>query len=177
VTGNKTAEKFGKDILVAHMEFLRSWMLSITAAALAGMLVYVLAPKGGTKKAVRTVTAVFFLASFFLPFAKFASGDFIMPNFEPEEAYQTMPPALEQALENQVLRAQQEVISQIINEELARRNLPSANEIAFDTDILPDGRIAIGRVSIQCQDGPGLAFALKQKIKESSGIEIQVVLL
>jgi len=163
------------------MEFLRTWMLSVTSAALAGMLVYVLAPKGSTKKAVRMVAAVFFLTAFFLPFGKIAANDYIFPNLAFNESSQEIPPKLEALLENQVIQAQQSVISQTVNSEFTRRNLPEPETIEFITDILPDKRIAITGVRIQCAErvisADALRTALGKKILEATGIEIQVELL
>ena len=185
------------------MEFLRSWMLSVTSSALAGMLVYILAPKGGTKKAVRTVAAVFFLTAFFLPFGKLAAGDFILPDFALEDSSQAMPPALEEALQSQVLRAREDAIAQTVEAELARRGLPPA-EIEFGMDILPEGGIAITVVRIQwsgeysadtqergheatessdvsARASYGVAgdmcVALERQIRESTGLEVRVELL
>ncbi|MDR1410290.1 MAG: hypothetical protein LBJ12_08570 [Oscillospiraceae bacterium] len=162
------------------MDFLRSWMLSVTAAALAGMLVYILAPKGGTKKAVRMVAAVFFLTAFFLPFGKITTNDFTPPELAREDVSQSIPSALEDTLKNQVLRAQKNTIVQAVNTELARQTVSLPEQIEFSTDILADGSIGIVQVRIQCASGSiasdALRRTLESKIKEAAGLAVQVVL-
>ncbi|MDR3344266.1 MAG: hypothetical protein LBT21_01525 [Oscillospiraceae bacterium] len=162
------------------MDFLRSWMLSVTAAALAGMLVYILAPKGGTKKAVRMVAAVFFLTAFFLPFGQITADNFTLPEIAKEDVSHAIPPALEETLQAQVLQAQQAVVARAVNAELARQNAPPPERIEFGMDILPDGSIGIIQARIQCAGGAitadALRIALESKIREDAGLDIQVVL-
>ncbi|MCL2023271.1 MAG: hypothetical protein FWG82_02750 [Oscillospiraceae bacterium] len=87
------------------MEFLRTWMLSVTAAALAGMLVHILAPSGGTKKTLRMVVTVFFLTAFFLPFTQLSLEDF---GFSFED-FNLEDNPLEAVLESQIARINEQI--------------------------------------------------------------------
>jgi hypothetical protein len=154
-------------------------MLSVTAAALAGMLVYVLAPKGGTKKAVRMLAAVLFLTAFFLPFGKVTIEDLTLPEIRHEEVSREMETGIDNALQGQILNAQQAVIAQIVTDEVSRTNTPAPDRIGFTTDDMDSGGIIITQVSIHCSDGTTASTALRRdlenKIRETTGLEVQVV--
>ncbi|MDR0884273.1 MAG: hypothetical protein LBN05_06690 [Oscillospiraceae bacterium] len=159
------------------MDFIRSWLLSVTAAALAGMLVYILAPKGSTKKAVRTVAAVFFLTAFFLPFGQISLTD-VTWSQPPRAIEQTVPAQLEETVLSQMVEAQKAVIAQIVAGEAQRLGTPPPAHIEFGTDISADGGIHIVQVGIQwgdtVQNPAALTRAIEQKIRETTGLEVQV---
>ncbi|MDR1806271.1 MAG: hypothetical protein LBQ80_05845 [Clostridium sp.] len=150
------------------MEFVRSWLLSITAAALAGMLVYVLAPKGGTKKALRVVTAVFFLAAFFLPFGRLELDGLSLPEIEENAAFQSSSLALEELVNEQILGARKDAVSLIINRELESLGLPQA-QLEFIA-----GGAELEAVEVTGLSA-GLCVGLEHEITRQTGLEVKVV--
>ena len=138
-------------------------MLSITAAALAGMLVHILAPSGGTKKAVRMLVTVFFLAAFFLPFTKLSADDFALSwgDFESSES------PVEAVVASQADRARGQIITQEVKNFFTARGLPIPNIIEVDGDFL----------RVQPSSAAFNASALERALLENLGVKITVVIM
>jgi len=142
------------------METLRTWALSVAMAAMAGGLVWLLAPKGSVQKALRALISVFLLCAFLSPF--FAHGgislDWILPDIQDVP----LSPALEDMVSRQLKTAVEEEIAKRIQAVLASRNI--SGQITLDTSIWPDGSIEIVTAEVQVPPGAdtrGLAAAIK----------------
>ncbi|MCL1952869.1 MAG: hypothetical protein FWF60_08590 [Oscillospiraceae bacterium] len=152
------------------MEQLRTWALSVAMAALAGGVVWLLAPKGSVQKALRTLIAVFLLCAFLTPF--FTRADINLDWILPDTRRSPETPALEDTVARQLKTAVEEEIAKRINAVLSGRG--AAGQISLDTSILPDGSIEIvtARVAVlPGTDTRGLAAA----IKAQAGLDVQVV--
>ena len=60
------------------MDFVKAWVLRIVIAAISGIVVLVLNPKGSAEKSVRTAVSLFILCSFVSPFI----SEIEIPDFE-----------------------------------------------------------------------------------------------
>ena len=152
------------------MSTLRTWALSVAMAALAGGLVWLLAPKGSVQKALRTLIAVFLLCAFLSPF--FARGgirlDWILPDTQSTPAI----PELEDTVKRQLKTAVEEEIVGRVQAVLDERGL--ARNIALDTSIWPDGSIEI--VTAQVLVPPGAdTRELAADIKARAGLDVEIV--
>ena len=142
------------------MQTLRTWALSIAMAALAGGLVWLLAPKGGVQKALRTLVAVFLLCAFLSPF--FMRGGVNLDWILPEIQETPVTPALEDTVARQLKTAVEEELAKRIHGVLGARGV--AGQISLDTSILPDGSIEIVTARVLLPPGAdarGLAAAIK----------------
>jgi len=152
------------------MEQLRTWALSVAMAALAGGLMWLLAPKGSVQKALRALIAVFLLCAFLSPF--FMRGginlDWILPDIQSTP----VTPALEDTVSRQLKTAVEEEIAGRIQAVLGERSL--AGQISLDTSIWPDGSIEIVKAQVLVPPGTdtrGLAAALKAQ----AGLDVEIV--
>jgi len=142
------------------MSTLRTWALSVAMAALAGGVVWLLAPKGNVQKALRALIAVFLLCAFLTPFF-IRTGvdlDWILPDIQSTPEL----PALENAVARQLKTAVEEEIAKCIAAVLAARNV--SGQISLDTSIWPDGSIEIITAQVLVPPGAdtrGLAAAIK----------------
>ena len=142
------------------METLRAWALSVAMAALAGGLVWLLAPKGSVQKALRTLIAVFLLCAFLSPF--FTRGGIELDWILPEIPDSPTIPALEDTVNKQLKTAVEEENAGRVRVVLDERNL--VGQISLDTSIWPDGSIEIVTARVLVPPGTdtrGLAQALK----------------
>ena len=151
------------------MQQLRTWALSLVMAALAGGLVWLLAPKGSVQKALRTLLAVFLLCAFLSPF--FVRGgvnlDWILPDVQASPAL----PALDDVVARQLQAAVEEEICRRIQAVLQARGI--AGQISLDTSILPDGSIEIVTAEVLVPPGAdtrGLAAA----VKTEAGLDVNI---
>ncbi|MCL2300791.1 MAG: hypothetical protein FWC27_11685 [Firmicutes bacterium] len=142
------------------MSTFRSWALSVAMAALAGGVVWLLAPKGSVQKALRALIAVFLLCAFLMPF--FTRGglnfDWILPDIQSAPEI----PALEETVARQLKTAVEEEIAKRIDAVLSARDI--AGQISLDTSIWPDGSIEIVTARVLVPPGTdarGLAAAIK----------------
>jgi len=142
------------------MSTLRTWALSVAMAALAGGVVWLLAPKGNVQKALRTLIAVFLLCAFLTPFFSRTGVnlDWILPDIQstPEIS------ALENTIVRQLKTAVEEELAKRIEAVLAGRNV--SGQISLDTSIWPDGSIEIVTAQVLVPPGAdtrGLAAAIK----------------
>ena len=154
------------------MSTLRTWALSVAMAALAGGVVWLLAPKGNVQKALRALIAVFLLCAFLTPF--FTRGgvnlDWILPDSQSAPGI----PALEETVARQLKTAVEEEIAKRIDAVLAARGV--SGQISLDTSIHPDGSIEIVTAQVLVPPGTdtrGLAAAIKAQaeldVKIASG--------
>ena len=152
------------------MEMLRTWTLSVAMAALAGGLVWLLAPKGSVQKALRTLIGVFLLCAFLSPF--FQRGgirlDWILPDIQDAPAI----PELEDTVKRQLKTAVEEEIAGRVQAVLDERGL--AGKMSLDTSIWPDGSIEI--VTAQVLVPPGAdTRELAADIKARAGLDVEIV--
>ncbi|MDR2687196.1 MAG: hypothetical protein LBB75_05540 [Oscillospiraceae bacterium] len=152
------------------MEQLRTWALSVAMAALAGGLVWLLAPKGSVQKALRTLIGVFLLCAFLSPF--FTRADIALDWILPETQSAPVLPALEDTLARQLKTAVEEEIGGRIDAVLNERAI--TGQISLDTSIWPDGSIEIVTARVLVPPGTdtrGLAAALKAQ----AGLDVEIV--
>jgi len=142
------------------MSTLRAWALSVAMAALAGGIVWLLAPKGNVQKALRALIAVFLLCAFLTPF--FTRGgvslDWILPDIHSAPTI----PALEGTVARQLKTAVEGELAKRIDAVLGTRGI--TGQISLDTSILPDGGIEIVTAEVLVPPGAdtrGLAAAIK----------------
>ena len=151
------------------METIRTWALTVALSALAGGIVWLLAPKGSVQKALRTVVAVFLLCAFLSPLLHWQG---LALQWLPEEA-QAPPtlPGFDALLYGQLQGAVEKELRRRIAQVLEGRNL--AGQILLETDILPDGGINIATAKVILPPGAntaGLAFALR----EAAGLDVEI---
>jgi len=139
-------------------------------AALAGGVVWLLAPRGNVQKALRTLIAVFLLCAFLTPFftRTGVNLDWILPDIQatPET------PALENTVARQLRTAVEEEIAKRIEAVLVARDV--SGQISLDTSIWPDGSIEIVTAQVLVPPGTdtrGLAAA----IKAQAGLDVEIV--
>jgi len=152
------------------MESLRAWALSVAMAALAGGLVWLLAPKGSVQKALRTLIAVFLLCAFLSPF--FSRGGISLDWVLPDVQITPVTPALEDTVARQLKTAVEEEIARRIDAVLAARHI--AGQISLDTSILPDGSIEIVTAQVLVPPGSdtrGLASAIKMETE----VDVEII--
>jgi len=152
------------------MSTFRTWALSVAMAALAGGVVWLLAPKGNVQKALRALIAVFLLCAFLMPFFT-RSGlnfDWILPDIQSTPGI----PALEETVARQLKTAVEEEIAKRIDAVLAARGV--AGQISLDTSIWPDGSIEI--VTAQVLVPPGTdTRSLAAAIKTQTELDVQII--
>jgi len=152
------------------MEQLRTWALSVAMAALAGGLVWMLAPKGNVQKALRALIGVFLLCAFLSPF--FQRGGVSLDWILPEMQSAPVIPALEDTVARQLKTAVEEEIAKRIQAVLDERGV--AGQISLDTSIWPDGSIEIVTAQVLVPPGTntrGLAAA----ISAQAGFDVEIV--
>jgi hypothetical protein len=165
---NKNFNKIGKG--GKTMEQLRTWALSVAMAALAGGVVWLLAPKGSVQKALRTLIAVFLLCAFLSPF--FTRGGIRLDWILPERQDTPVTPALEDTVARQLKTAVEEEIGGRMQAVLDTRGV--AGQIILDTSIWPDGSIEIVTARVLVPPGTdtrGLAAALGAQ----AGLEVEIL--
>lgn len=152
------------------METIRTWALTVALSALAGGIVWLLAPKGSVQKAVRTVVAVFLLCAFLSPL--FARRGMAFEWLLPEEAAAPTIAGFDEAVSRQLQKAVEEEISKRILDVLEGRKI--SGQILIRTDILPDGGINIATAKVTLPRGTntsGLGF----KLEEAAGLEVEII--
>ena len=159
------------------MEAIRTWALTVALAALAGGIVWLLAPKGTVQKAVRTVVAVFMLCAFLSPLVSLRGLDFTW--LLPEEAAMPTIPGLDEALSRQLQTAVEEELNRRISAVLEAREIQILpGQILIRTDILPDGGINIATAKVILEKAvtpPGLKTAgLAQALRDAVGFEVEI---
>ena len=152
------------------MQSLRTWALSIAMAALAGGVVWLLAPKGNVQKALRALIAVFLLCAFLTPF--FTRGgiglDWILPDIQNTPTN----PTLEETVARQLKTAVEEEIAKRMQAVLDERKI--TGQISLDTSILPDGSIEI--VTAQVLVPPGMdTRGLAAAIKGQTELDVEII--
>ncbi len=158
------------------MEILRQWIISVSFAAIAGALIYLLAPKGSTERAVRTVVAVFLIASVAAPLTGLKENKVNLSGAGTPVLQQNAS-ALEDLLLQQANETTQDTLQGILKAYLEQRGL-SAGQILLKTDILDNGRIEIREVKIKL-DGTARVTAgeLEEAILTQTGLTVKVVIL
>ena len=151
------------------MESIRNWALTVALCALAGGIVWLLAPKGTVQKAVRTVVAVFLLCAFLSPLFIWRGMDFEW--LLPEEAAVPTIPSLDEALSQQLKAAVEEEIARRISAVLDARKI--SGQILIRTDILPDGGINIATAQVTLPKDVNTA-GLLPALREAAGFEVEI---
>jgi len=156
------------------MEQLRTWVLSVAMAALAGGLVWLLAPKGSVQKALRALISVFLLCAFLSPF--FRRGGISLDWILPEISNTPITPALEDTVSRQLKTAVEEEIASRIQSVLDERGVAgqtSGGQISLDTSILPDGSIEIVTARVLVPPGTDMR-ALAAAIQAQAGLDVEI---
>jgi len=153
------------------METLRSWALTVALSALAGGIVWLLAPKGSVQKAVRTVVAVFLLGAFLSPLLGRAGNpiDWEWPGEPPTLA------GLDEAVSRQLQAAVEQEIKGRMAGVLEARGIDfQPGQILLETDILPEGSINIAAAGVTVPKGADTA-GLKEELGAATGLEVEVI--
>lgn len=151
------------------MEHIRSWILSIAMAALAGGLVWLLAPKGNVQKAVRTLVAVFLLSAFIMPL--FTNSGVNLDWVFPDDAQTPTNAALDDTVSQQLKTAVEAEMKRQIEAVLGAHGI--AGQISLDTSILPDGSIEIVTAEVAIPGGTSMQ-GLAEAIKAATGLDVQI---
>lgn len=158
------------------MDFIKQWVLSVTFAALAGTLIYLLAPKGATERAMRTVVAVFLIAAIFLPFASLRDIDLSLPAAN-ELQLERGAKQLEDAVAERALLSAREAVCAVIRQELELREI-RYGQIVLNMDIQEDTSIGIREAYVELAEGnPVSPQELEKQLLEATGIDIRVILV
>ena len=150
------------------METLRSWALTVALSALAGGIVWLLAPKGSVQKAVRMVVAVFLLSAFLTPVLRAGSINWELPEALP-------PPSIagfDEVVSKQLQAAVEEEIRGRYARILEARGL--AGQIDLRTDILSDGSINIASAKVIVPFGSDTA-GLREELGAAAGLDVEVI--
>ncbi|MDR1464775.1 MAG: hypothetical protein LBJ11_05685 [Oscillospiraceae bacterium] len=152
------------------MDTIRSWATCVALSALAGGLVWLMAPKGSVQKAVRTVVAVFLLAAFLSPF--FQKNGLALDFSAPEPDGAPTIGALQDALHSQT----DEAIAEKIREVLESQGVDMGRgQISVRTDILSDGSINIEAVTVRLPAGGYSTEKLRTAIREATGLDVDLI--
>ena len=153
------------------MEQLRTWALSVAMAALAGGVVWLLAPKGSVQKALRALIAVFLLCAFLTPFftRSGVSLDWILPDMQGTPGL----PALEDTVARQLKTAVEQEIIRRIDAVLSARGIDG--QIFLDTSILPDGGIEIVTAEVVVPPGAGTR-GLAAAVKTETELDVKIIM-
>jgi hypothetical protein len=151
------------------MDTVKQWALGITVAAIAGGVVLILSPSGGTEKIVRTAVSLFLLCVILTPFMSGVDVDAILGNIrtnyeEPDAS------AVKGTLEEQMKQA----LSEKLNEILVNNGIKDAS-INIDISIDKDNNMSIDKVNIKADKAYSSKFdKAKGEIKSELGIEVEI---
>jgi len=151
------------------MQTIRTWALTIALAALAGGIVWLLAPKGSVQKAVRTVVAVFLLCAFLSPLFDRRGIDFTL--LLPEDAAAPTIPGFDETISRQLQSAVEAELIRRISGVLEERKI--SGQILVRTDILPGGGINIATAKVALPPGTNTS-GLKNSLEEAAGTEVEI---
>ena len=151
------------------MQPIRTWMLTIALAALAGGIVWLLVPKGSVQKAVRTVVAVFLLCAFLSPLLNRKGIDFAL--LLPEESAAPTIPGFDETVSRQLQAAVEQELTRRISGILESQKI--SGQILVRTDILPDGSINIATAKVTLPAGANTS-GLQNKLAEAVGTEVEI---
>lgn len=158
------------------MEMIVSWIKTIAATSIAGAVIYFLAPKGNSEKALRLVVAFSLIVSILSPF--------ISGVFKEEDIWEFIDiQEAEAAAEDEAEKYAQQYMSSlsgknvsILRQEIA--GLLDASEfkysdIEISTDITPSRGIVISKIKIILTDEMNSenVSEMKEKIRELTGTE------
>jgi len=155
------------------METLREWALTVALSALAGGIVWLLAPKGSVQKAVRAVVAVFLLCAFLSPLLVRKGGPlkWELPALEQAPTLA----GLDEAASRQLQAAVEREIRGRIEGVLEARGIQCGpGQILLETDILPEGSINIAAARVSLPSGTDPA-GLKEALGAAAGLEVEVI--
>jgi len=153
------------------MVTIRTWALTVALSALAGGIVWLLAPKGSVQKAVRTVVAVFLLCAFLSPL--FARRGMAFEWLPPEEAAAPTIPGFDETVSRQLQKAVEAEIAKRIEAVLESRKI--SGQILIRTDILPEGGINIATTKVTLPQGTNTS-GLGNLLEEAAGLEVEIML-
>lgn len=140
------------------MEAIRSWALSVTAAAIISAVISLISPSGALEKTVKTIIALFVLLSFLAPLTKTFRSDLFSVDVEHINEW-IEENKLKKEIESETISVlKSEIVSKIssyINE-----NINAKSEVVAEISISENYDIVIERISI------GL-----DKVNDTSGIQ------
>ena len=140
------------------MEAIRSWALSVTAAAIISAVISLISPSGALEKTVKTIIALFVLLSFLAPLTKTFRSDLFSVDVEHINEW-IEENKLKKEIESETISVlKSEIVSKIssyINE-----NINAKSEVDAEISISENYDIVIERISI------GL-----DKVNDTSGIQ------
>jgi len=155
------------------METLRSWALTVALSALAGGIVWLLAPKGSVQKAVRAVVAVFLLCAFLSPLlTRSGSIDWAWSGFQEPPTLAGLDEAASRQLQAAV---EQEIRGRMAGVLEARGIDFRPGQILLETDIWPEGSINIAAARAIVSQGTDTA-GLKEELGAAAGLEVEVII-
>lgn len=128
------------------MEVIKSWALSVTAAAIITAVISLISPSGALEKSVKTVISLFMLLSFIAPFVKFDTNELFSADVE----------HINEWIEDNKLKkeVEYETISILKNEIVTRintyinENIKSKSEVDVKITISENYDIVIEKISI-----------------------------
>lgn len=150
------------------MEFLGSWVIGITAAALILSAVLALAPEGSAKRVVRLAGGACVLLAVFLPIAGLDADDFLPAAYAaPDEYAETMG-----ELERTNYELQKTIIEQRISSYIQAKadalGISAAPTVSFGER---DGVPFPTAVVLDCSGGESAADELRGYVEQELGIE------
>jgi len=149
------------------METLRNWALTVVLSALAGGIVWLLAPKGSVQKSLRMVVAVFLLSAFITPLLR-GGGSFAWEL--PDEGRPPTIAGFDDVVSRQLQTAVEEEITGRCEGVLRARGI--AGQILLQTDILGDGSINIASAKVIVGSG---AAGLREELGAATGLDVEVI--
>ena len=152
------------------MEILKNWAFSICCASIAGGILNLFIPKGGTQAIYKTVFCVFFLCIVISPLAdiRFPDVDIFNPEITENETFEnTFSATSEKYLENEIIASVEEILK---NENII------CDDIFVKVNISEDGSININKFVLTFKQLEN-ADRLAEKIGRISGITPEILIL
>ena len=155
------------------MNELKEWSVAVCMTALACTAVRLLAPKQGSGRLFRLITASVFLCSLLVPL--FDLYGTLSLNVE------TLPPvivddALETRVWGQLEKQVKSAATELIIDALAKRDI-TAQKILVDTDISEDGRICIKQVTVHLdKQHEAIAPTIQGVLERTVGASVKTVI-
>lgn len=132
------------------MDGIKSWIITLMAAAIAGEILLMIAPQGNVSKILKIAVSVFFLGCFLTPFATLGSGGLKDISFDYQGEVGENTSALDQTMQEQTLKEFERNIVQIVTVNLRDIEIP-AEKIEVEVNMLEDDSIQIDCIEI-CLD-------------------------
>ena len=158
------------------MEMIISWIKTIAATSIAGAVIYFLAPKGSSEKALRLVVAFSLIASILSPFISGVFKEENLWDFISIQEAGIMADDEAEKYASQYMTSLSEKNASILKRETAEI-LDSTgfkySDIEISTDITQSSGIVISKIKIILKDkiNSENVSEMKEKIKELTGTE------